>query len=64
MKLNKSSLVANLQYELFFAFVLYLLPIYKILIIEKNFENVTSLLSVLVILIIMFIQIQVLKGKE
>lgn len=64
MKLNKSSLVANLQYELFFAIVLYLLPIYKILIIEKNFENVTSLLSVLVILIIMFVQIQIFKGKE
>lgn len=64
MKHSKSSLVANLQYELFFAIALFLLPIYKILIIEKNFENIVSLLSVLAILIMMFIQIQIFKKKE
>lgn len=64
MKLNKSNLVASLQYELFFAIALFLLPIYETLFLEKNYGKAINLISILVILVIMFIQMQVFKGKK
>lgn len=64
MKLNKSNLVPALQYELFFAIALFLLPVYEAIFLEKNFERASQLITILVILIIMFVQMQVFKGKE